>query len=305
MKISIVIPCFNEEQNVRLIYNELIGVLQDQYTYDIIFVNDGSSDGTLSSIKTLAEQDERVKGVSLSRNFGHQAALVAGISNASGDYIITMDGDMQHPPSVVPELIARAKEGADIVVTIRKNTADAGFIKRKTSRFFYSFLNRMSDTHIHEGAADFRLMNRTATDAFLSLPEKIRFNRGLVSWLGFNVTFVEYDAPKRIAGESKYSFTRMLKFALTGVVSFSSKPLQIPIFLGVISAILGLIYATFILIQFINGETIQGWASTVILILFLGGAQMFSLGIVGIYIAKVYEETKQRPIFIVKERINF
>ena len=305
MKISIVIPCFNEEQNVRLIYNELIGVLQDQYTYDIIFVNDGSSDGTLSSIKTLAEQDERVKGVSLSRNFGHQAALVAGISNASGDYIITMDGDMQHPPSVVPELIARAKEGADIVVTIRKNTADAGFIKRKTSRFFYSFLNRMSDTHIHEGAADFRLMNRTATDAFLSLPEKIRFNRGLVSWLGFDVTFVEYDAPKRIAGESKYSFTRMLKFALTGVVSFSSKPLQIPIFLGVISAILGLIYATFILIQFINGETIQGWASTVILILFLGGAQMFSLGIVGIYIAKVYEETKQRPIFIVKERINF
>jgi hypothetical protein len=211
---------------------------------------------------------------------------------------------MQHPPSLLPHMIKKADEGHDIVVTIRKNTADASWIKRKTSRFFYTFLNRMSDTRIHEGAADFRLMNRAAADAFLSLPEKIRFNRGLVSWLGFDVAFVEYDAPKRIAGESKYSFTKMLKFALTGVVSFSSKPLQIPIFLGVISAILGLIYAAFILIQFINGETIQGWASTVILILFLGGAQMFSLGIVGIYIAKVYEETKQRPIFIVKERIN-
>jgi dolichol-phosphate mannosyltransferase len=305
MKISVVIPCYNEEASIPLIYESLKMVLQDQVDYEIIFVNDGSSDTSLATIKAISALDKKVKCISLSRNFGHQAALVAGMSFSSGEYVITMDADLQHPPVLLHKMLELAKNGADIVASIRKNTEDASFIKRKTSSFFYTLLNKLSDTPIQEGAADFRLMNRAATNAFLSLPEKIRFNRGLVSWLGFNVSYLEYDAPKRLAGETKYSFSKMLNFALTGTVSFSSKPLQIPIILGIVSVILGLIYALFILIQFINGGTIEGWASTVILILFLGGAQMLSLGIVGIYVAKVYEETKQRPIFIVKEKINF
>lgn len=304
MKISVVIPCYNEEASIPLIYEKLKIVLQNHNASEIIFVNDGSSDNSLDTIKSISVLDKKVKCISLSRNFGHQAALVAGMSFASGEYIITMDADLQHPPELLPKMLEFAEDGADIVATIRKNTQDAGFMKRKTSRMFYALINKMSDRPIPEGAADFRLMNRSATDAFLSLPEKIRFNRGLVSWLGFNVSYLDYDAPKRLVGETKYPFSKMLKFALNGMVSFSSKPLQIPIILGVASVILGLIYAFFILVQFINGSTIQGWASTVILILFLGGAQMLSLGIVGIYVAKVYEETKQRPIFIIKEKIN-
>lgn len=304
MKISVVIPCYNEEASIPLIYKKLKIVLQNHNASEIIFVNDGSSDNSLDTIKSISVLDKKVKCISLSRNFGHQAALVAGMSFASGEYIITMDADLQHPPELLPKMLEFAEDGADIVATIRKNTQDAGFMKRKTSRMFYALINKMSDRPIPEGAADFRLMNRSATDAFLSLPEKIRFNRGLVSWLGFNVSYLDYDAPKRLVGETKYPFSKMLKFALNGMVSFSSKPLQIPIILGVASVILGLIYAFFILVQFINGSTIQGWASTVILILFLGGAQMLSLGIVGIYVAKVYEETKQRPIFIIKEKIN-
>lgn len=304
MKISVVIPCYNEEASIPLIYEKLKIVLQNHNASEIIFVNDGSSDSSLATIKSIGVLDKKVKCISLSRNFGHQAALVAGMSFASGEYVITMDADLQHPPELLPKMLEFAEDGADIVATIRKNTQDAGFVKRKTSRMFYALINKMSDRPIQEGAADFRLMNRAATDAFLSLPEKIRFNRGLVSWLGFNVSYLDYDAPKRLVGETKYPFSKMLKFALNGMVSFSSKPLQIPIILGIASVILGLIYAFFILIQFINGSTIQGWASTVILILFLGGAQMLSLGIVGIYVAKVYEETKQRPIFIIKEKIN-
>jgi dolichol-phosphate mannosyltransferase len=304
MKISVVLPCYNEEGNIKLLYSELRSVLTDKYEYEIIFVDDGSVDGTLSTIKEIAMDDRKVKGISLSRNFGHQSAIIAGMNSASGDYIITMDADMQHPPTLIPTLINKANEGYDIVLTIRKSTVDAKFIKRITSHLFYRFFNYLSDIPLKEGSADFRLMTRNAANVFLGLPEKVRFNRGLINWMGFKTAFVEYHSPRRISGKSKYTFIRMIKFAIAGILSFSSKPLKIPFILGLLSFIFGLGYSIYGLVQFINGLTIPGWASTIILILMLGGAQMLSLGIVGLYIARIFEETKQRPIYIIKERIN-
>jgi dolichol-phosphate mannosyltransferase len=306
MDICVVVPCYNEEESLPFFYNELKSTLQKlQISYEIIFINDGSSDATQTTLSQFSSSDSNVKVIELSRNFGHQAALLAGLNHSIGQVVITMDSDLQHPPTLIPELILKSKEGYDIVNTIREETEGVGFIKNITSRFFYKAINFLSDVSIKQGAADFRLMSRKAVDAFISFPEKVRFNRGLVSWMGFNTSYVSYNASKRIAGTTKFSFLKMLKFAINGITSFSSKPLQIPVILGFVSVVLGLIYSAFILYQFVQGETIQGWTSTVIIILFLGGAQMFSLGIVGIYVAKIFEESKNRPVYIVKEMNNF
>jgi polyisoprenyl-phosphate glycosyltransferase len=305
MDISIVVPCYNEEEGLFNFYTELKAILSNYPKYEIIFVNDGSSDGTINVISKIASADFNVKAVILSRNFGHQSAIMAGLINSSGKVVLTMDADLQHPPSLIPNMLSKLTDDVDIVATVRIETEGVGLIKKITSKLFYGIINIMSNTPIQKGAADFRLMNRKALDAFISLPEKVRFNRGLVSWLGFNVAYIDYSAPKRTAGKSKYSFLKMLKFAVNGITSFSSKPLQIPIFLGLLAVLLGFFYTGYIIYQYSQGQTIQGWASTVILILFLGGIQMFSIGIMGIYIAKIFEEVKNRPSFIVKEKINF
>lgn len=305
MDLSVVVPCFNEEKNISLFYNEINDVLKHlNLKFELIFINDGSTDNTSEEIRKLTQVDQKVKGVFLSRNFGHQSALVAGINYCKGDLTVMMDADMQHPPSLIPTLIEKQKEGFDVVNTTRKTTQDSTFIKNATSKGFYKLINRLSDIEIKEGSADFRLLNRKALEAYKSFTEKTRFTRGLVSWMGFKVAYIPYNANKRANGESKYSFKHMLKFARNGITSFSSKPLRIPMYLGVFSIIIALIYSTYIFYQYYNGTIIKGWPSTLITILFLGGAQMLSIGIIGEYIAKIYEESKNRPIYFIDELIN-
>jgi len=305
MQISIVVPCYNEEQCLPLFYDKIIEVLDSQnIRYELLFVDDGSKDSTRDLIKGFCDSNPDVRGVILSRNFGHQSALIAGIEESKGDAVLMMDSDLQHPPSLIPEMINKLIEGYDVVNTIRLETKDSSFLKNVTSKYFYKLINSMSDVEIKPGAADFRLMNRKATDAFLTFNEKARFNRGLVSWMGFRTYYLNFEAPARAAGNSKYSVKKMFRFAKTGITSFSPKPLKIASILGVISLILGLTYGTYIIYKAYNGETVPGWASTTLLILVLGGVQMVSVGILGEYISMIYDEAKNRPLFFVQEILN-
>jgi dolichol-phosphate mannosyltransferase len=303
-KISIVIPLFNEEGNLGKLYHELIGVLNETgKTFEIIFVDDGSSDRSFSLVKQLARQDAVVRGISFSRNFGHQVAIMAGLEASHGEVVVTMDGDLQHPPSLIPALLTEYEKGYDIVNTIRHDTAGAGIGKRLTSALFYSLMRRMSDVQIIAGAADFRLMNRMVVDAFIRLPERDRFTRGLVSWMGFRQTAITYSAAARFSGTTKYTFRKMMRFALDAITSFSPKPLRISFYLGVFSIITGLIYAIYAIYQHFTQATIPGWTSLLLVVLVLGGAQLLSLGIIGEYIARIYVQAKSRPLYFIRETI--
>lgn len=303
--LSVVIPVYNEAGNIRTLYEELSAVLNDfKGELELIWVNDGSKDDSLTEIKTLVNADSRVKCVSLSRNFGHQLALVAGLEHSSGDVVITMDGDGQHPASVIPQLIEKFQEGHDIVNTIRANEEAIGGLKKGTSKVFYRWINRLSDVPIQSASADFRLMNRKAVNAFLEIKEKDRFNRGLIGWMGFKQCFVSFDAPKRQVGKSKYTWNKMFRFASDGIFSFSSRPLKISFFLGVLTSLLGLIYAVYAVIQYFRGNTIAGWTSLMIVVLVLGGIQLLSIGIIGEYISRVFNEAKRRPLYFVDELIT-
>ena len=303
-KISIVIPLFNEEGNLEKLYRELIGVLSaTAQTYEIIFVDDGSSDTSFRIVKQLASADPAVRGISFSRNFGHQVAIMAGLETSRGEVVITMDGDLQHPPHLIPSLLSEYENGYDIVNTIRKDTQDAGLGKRMTSSLFYSLMRRMSDVQIVAGAADFRLMNRMVVDAFIRLPERDRFTRGLVSWMGFRQTAITYSAAARFSGNTKYTFRKMMRFALDAITSFSPKPLRISFYLGVFSIITGLIYAVYAIYRHFTSATIPGWTSLLLVVLVLGGAQLLSLGIIGEYIARIYVQAKSRPLYFVRETV--
>lgn len=302
--LSIVIPVYNEAGNIRSLYEELSLVLKDfQGESELIWVNDGSKDDSLTEIRELVNTDSRVKCVSLSRNFGHQLALVAGLEHSSGDVVITMDGDGQHPASVIPQLIEKCEEGYDIVNTIRENEEAVGGLKKGTSKVFYRWINRLSDVPIQSASADFRLMSRKAVRAFLEIKEKDRFNCGLIGWMGFQQCFVSFDAPKRQVGKSKYTWKKMFRFASDGIFSFSSRPLKVSFFLGVIASLLGLIYAIYAVVQYFCGNTIAGWTSLMIVVLVLGGIQLLSLGIIGEYISRVFNEAKRRPLYFVDELI--
>lgn len=305
MRISIVVPCYNEEQCLPLFYDKIMEVLSDhKIQYELLFVDDGSKDSTREIIEGLCAENADVRGIILSRNFGHQSALIAGIEESKGDAVLMMDSDLQHPPSLIPEMLDKLAEGYDVVNTVRLETKDSSILKNVTSKYFYRLINSMSDVEIKPGAADFRLMSRKATDAFLSFTEKARFNRGLVSWMGFKTYYLQFQAPARAAGSSKYSVKKMFRFAKTGITSFSPRPLKIASILGVISLLLGLTYGTYIIYKAFNGETVPGWASTTLLILVLGGVQMVSVGILGEYISMIYDEAKNRPLYFVQEVIN-
>ncbi|MCS7080993.1 MAG: glycosyltransferase family 2 protein [Chloracidobacterium sp.] len=305
--ISIVAPCFNEAAGLRAFHAALTAVLEMlPYAVEIIYVDDGSTDATPHVLAELRAQDARVKTLTFSRNFGHQAALLAGLDAARGDAVVTLDSDLQHPPELIPTLIRAWEEGAEIVHTIRRETADATWFKRLTSRLFYRLLRWASGTPIIPGAADFRLLNRAAVDSFCALRETHRFNRGLVSWLGFRTAAVEFDAPARFAGESKYSLGRMARFALHGLVSFSVWPLRAAMLLGFGMAGFAALYIAYALyVFFILHWTVPGWTSTLITVLLIGGVQLLSLGIVGEYVGKIYEEVKGRPLYIIRERHGF
>lgn len=303
-QLCIVAPCHNEAAGVRQFYQQLRETLAKlkNCRYRIVLVDDGSSDATPQILVELSRGDPDLCVVTLSRNFGHQIALTAGLDAADGDAVIMMDADLQHPPALIPEMVARWQQGADIVSAVRQSTGGASWWKSATSGLFYRLINLLSDTYIVPGAADFCLLSRRAHQAILSVRERQRFLRGIVSWVGFNRTFVPFEAPPRYAGQSSYSPAKMIRLAMTAVISFSSAPLRMATRLGLLLSAAGFAYLAYILIAWLFLERNEpGWTSTISVILILGGVQLVFMGLLGEYLAVVYEEAKQRPLYLLKE----
>lgn len=301
-KISVVIPVYDEEENIHVLYEKLRDVLRKVEDYEIIFVDDGSTDGTLKNIERLNKKDSKVKYLSFSRNFGHQIALKAGLDHASGDGVITMDGDLQHPPEYIVPMLKKWEEGYEAVYSIRSEDTYASFFKKTTSNFFYKILNTLSDVYIPPGGADFRLLDKKIVDLIKNMNEPSFFLRGIVPWLGFQQTSITYKVGKRLAGRTKYSARRMFLLALDGITSFSIKPLRIATFIGFVLAILSAIYGIYaIIIRVVYQIGIPGWASIVTTIVFMGGIQLMMLGVIGEYLGKLFIESKKRPLYLVKK----
>ena len=278
---------------------------QEPYDYKIVFVNDGSSDGSAVVLSELAKEDDHVEAYLLSRNYGHQMALTCGLDNAEGDAIVTMDGDMQHPPEIVPQLLRLWEQGNEIVITKRLATEDAGFFKNITSATYYKLINAMSKVEITPGGSDFRLMDRIAVDAFKQYRERARFIRGLVNTLGFKVAEVEFVAPPRFAGQSKFNLRKMLHFALDGITAFSNLPLRWAFYTGLIMGLISMVLLGHVLYEkFVDEDIVPGWATTMVSILFLGGIQLVGIGILGEYIGRIFEEIKHRPLYLVSRHIK-
>ena len=304
-EISVVLPIYDEVEHLMALYQELNeAMIQLGLSYELIFVSDGSTDGSSELIEQITLQNTGVIGIILSRNFGHQAALMAGIERATGQLTITMDADFQHPISELPKMIEASKNGADIVNMIRTGKEQGGRAKRLTSRWFYRIVNRFGEVKIESNAADFRLMNGRAKEAFLRLKEKERFTRGLIAWIGFNQISLEYTVAPRRSGKSKYTTRKMIAFAGVGFFSFSSRPLRFAFYIGLLIFALGLVYASYSIIQNYLGNTIPGWTSLMVVILLLGGVQLLCLGIIGEYLARVFNEVKNRPIYQVKDEYH-
>jgi dolichol-phosphate mannosyltransferase len=302
-KISIVIPSFNEEGNIQIIVNALNEVLQNlNYRYELIFVDDGSSDKTLSILQEISAKDSNVFFIELSRNFGHQNALKAGLDLASGDCIITMDGDMQHPPEMIPQLIEKWEEGFDIVYTRRLEDKNLPAFKKITSKYFYKFINYISEIKIEEGTADFRLMDKKVSTVFFAFSENELFIRGLVNWVGFKQFAIDYKPAERFSGNSKYTVKKMMQFALKGITSFSIRPLYMSIFLGISLFFLSLLfYILYVFYSIYYGHVISGWASVIFTIVLFGGLNLIVLGIIGVYVGKLFMQSKQRPNYLIRD----
>lgn len=300
--LSIIIPVFDEEKNILPLYSEIKKHLSTDD--ELIYVDDGSSDTTFLEIQQLSGADNRVKCISLSRNFGHQNALMAGIQHAKGDHIITMDGDLQHPPELIPSMVEKLNEGYDIVITKRSRTNNAGALKNTFSKVFYSFINSISDTRIEPNACDFRAFNKKVLVNILLFKERELFLRGIFSWVGFKTTSISFEAGSRHFGETKYSFGKMSKLALKGITSFSFKPLRIAILTGSIISLAAFAFGVYALVSYYQGNTVPGWASTIIAIMFLGGTQLLAIGFLGEYIASLFIESKNRPLYLIDKKIN-
>ncbi len=304
--VSIIIPVYNEEDNIAPLLKRLQPILKD-YNHEIIFVDDGSRDKTVKFIKEETKKTPNVKLITFCRNFGHQMALTCGYQNAQGDCVITLDADLQDPPEIIPQMIKKWQEGAKIVYAKRKKRDVDSFFKKQTALLFYRFINFLSDTPIPQDVGDFRLLDRQVVEFLKGLPEQSRFLRGLVSWAGFPTEYVFFEREKRFSGETHYNFSKMLNFALEGITSFSTKPLRLASYLGFFSAsvgFLGMIYAILRRI-FLPAYVVTGWAALFVGIMFLGGAQLMTIGIIGEYIGKIYKEVQKRPPFLIKEKVNF
>ena len=304
MKVSIVVPCYNEEGNVDVLVKAVGAAMKGQGEYELILIDDGSADKTLEHIKAVAKKHSEVKFVSFSRNFGHQAALRAGLAHATGDAVISMDADLQHPPELLPTLIQHWKEGYDIVYTRRDDSkVKTTWFKKTTSKMFYKVLNSLSELDIEEGAADFRLLDRKVVNVINDVPESNLFLRGFINWAGFKVFAVDYVPAERFSGVSKYSFKKMFALASLGITQFSVKPLRIANGLGAFSALAGIAYGIYVIIQRLAFDnTVSGWASVTICVLVLGGVQLIILGIIGEYLGRTFMQTKSRPEYIVREQ---
>ena len=304
--ISIVVPVFNENENIFEFYKRVTAVMAElSYDYELVFIDDGSKDETPIYIKQLADKDKRVQGYVFSRNFGHQLALTCGMDQARGDAVITMDGDLQHPPELIPKLLSLWEEGYEIVQTIRQATEDASFFKNLTSATYYKLINALSDVHITPGGSDFRLLDRKVVETFKEYHERARFIRGLINNIGYKTTTLEFVAPPRFAGKSKYNLHKMLHFALDGITSFSKVPLRLAFYMGLLSGLISVLLLFHVLyVKYIIDDAVPGWATMTASVLFLGGIQLVGIGIVGEYVGRIFEEVKQRPLYIVREHIE-
>lgn len=300
--LSIVVPCFNEDESVEIFLGEIQKTLKD-YNFEVIYVNDGSSDNTLKYIKELASKNSNVKYISFSRNFGKESAIFAGLKYASGDYICLMDADLQHPPKLIPEMLeAVLDEGYDVAAARRVSRKGEPKIKSFFSHRFYKVFNKISDIDMVEGATDYRIMTRQVVDSVLDLPEYNRFSKGLFQWVGFDTKWIEYENIERIAGESTWSFWGLIKYSIEGLVAFTTLPLSVSTFLGMVFSVIAFIYMLFIIIRYlIYSEAVPGYPTLICSLLLLGGIQLLSIGVLGKYLEKTYFEAKNRPIFIVKE----
>lgn len=304
-KISFVVPVFNEEENIHEFYRRLTQVMAPlPYDYEILFIDDGSKDRTSQLIRELAEKDPNVQGYVFARNFGHQLALTCGLDQSTGDAVISMDGDLQHPPEMVPELLKKWEEGFEIVQTVRKATEDATWFKNITSRLYYKLINSMSEVRITPGGSDFRLMDRKAVDALNRFRERARFIRGMVNNLGFRYTTLEFVAPPRFAGHSKFNLRKMLWFALDGITAFSRVPLRLALYVGCIAGLGSiLLIGHVIYVKYIIQDAVPGWTTLAAAEFFLGGVELIGIGIVGEYVGRIFDEVKQRPLYIIREHI--
>jgi glycosyltransferase involved in cell wall biosynthesis len=302
MKISIIIPAYNEEDNINQIYAEIENVLKDSnYFYEIIFVNDGSTDHTERRILELIEHDDNVKLISFSKNFGHMSALIAGYNHCNGDAAITMDCDLQHPPELIKDLIKKWKEGFEIVNTLRIDKNQKNIFKKYTSYYYYKLFELISDVPLEKGSADYRLIDKKVLKEINELKEHELFLRGIFYWLGFKKTSISYIANNRYSGKTKYSLKKMIHFALNGITSFSTVPLKIVATLGFWVSCLAFVYLGYTLYSYLFfQDVISGWTSLMISILFLGGIQLISIGVLGEYIGKIFIESKSRPRYIVR-----
>ncbi len=302
--ISIIVPCFNEQDVLPIFYKETANVLSGlNCSYEFVFINDGSNDKTLEVMQELSKKDRNVTYLSFSRNFGKEAAMYAGFCNANGDYVAVMDADMQDPPSLLTEMLnIIVKEGYDSVAARRVDRKGEPPIRSWFARKFYKLINRISDADIVDGARDFRLMKKDMVDAIVEMGEYNRFSKGIFGWIGFNTYWLPYDNTRRVAGETKWSFWKLFKYAVDGIINFSQAPLSIASWFGIVMTFLSFIMLAVIVIRrLVWGDPVAGWASTICVIIFIGGVQLFCLGVMGQYIAKTYMETKNRPHYIISE----
>lgn len=303
-KISIVIPAYNEEGNLSEIRKAIDHVFHKlpNYKYEIIFVNDGSRDRTQDFLEEMSLSFPEVRYIEFSRNFGHQYAVKAGLDLADGNAVISMDADLQLPPAVIPEMIRKWEEGYDIVYTIRKYPKSISRFKRSTSDFFYRILSKLSDVELEKGSSDFRLLDASVIDVIRDGTESDVFLRGLVKWVGFRQYAIPFVAGERFAGESKYSLGKMFRFAFTGITAFSVKPLYLAAYLGFFFSLVSLLYIPYVIYSFMNHSEISGWASLIMTVVFFGGVQLIILGILGIYMGKIFKQIKGRPNYIIRSK---
>ena len=299
--LSIVVPVYNEEDNIDHFYEAVCDVMRTlSYDWELIFVDDGSADRSWEILERLEQADDHVQPIQLSRNMGHQLALTCGMDYSEGDAVITMDGDMQHPPELIPVLVKAWENGYEAVQTIRKTTEGVSWFKKFSSRGFYWLLNHISETHITEGGSDFRLLDAKVVRAFRHYREHVRFLRGMISAMGYRQTYIEFVAPPRFAGASKFSMKKMLHLAMDGVLAYSSMPLRFGLYAGVFCAFISiLIFIHVLFSKFVIGDAVAGWSTVIGCVVFFGGMQLVALGLIGVYIGRIFEEVKRRPLYLV------
>ncbi|MGK7893399.1 MAG: glycosyltransferase family 2 protein [Xenococcus sp. (in: cyanobacteria)] len=307
IQLSIVIPCYNEEPNIDYLFERLISVLEPlEMTYEIVCVNDGSKDNTLKLLVEYHQRNSAIKVVNFSRNFGKEIALTAGIDYTTGDAVIPIDADLQDPPELIGELIAKWQEGYDVVYATRRSRQGESWIKKFTAQSFYRVIQGLTSVKIPPDTGDFRLMDRKVVEALKQLPETNRFMKGLFSWVGYQQTSILYDRDPRFKGQTKWNYWKLWNFAIEGITAFSSKPLKIWSYIGILISLISFIYAGFLVIRtLILGTDVPGYASLIVAILFLGGMQLLSLGVLGEYLGRIHYEVKRRPLYLVRESYGF